>query len=398
NLDANERSTGLLVIRPAARDYAWGSPSAIPGLFGWRPTGHPVAEVWYGAHPLAPATVAGGDLDGWTLDRVIGADPVWNIGPLAAAGEDADRLPYLLKVLGVAGPLSLQVHPSKSQAETGFAREDAAHVSLAAPSRNYKDANHKPELAMAISPFEALAGFRPLADILGLLEPLDCELARAIAHAVTGGIGRALAGLLTGELGDEAAVEALADHCRRLARTSADAAYGVAARLADHYPGDPGVAVSLLLAHHRLAPGELLFVPPGCVHSYLGGMIVEVMASSDNVLRAGLTRKHIDVGELLACVDPAAEAGAGPLNIAVDGGCRTIRPPVPDFCLTDLAFDGRVPLPGAGPRIVLVLSGRAAVHADGEDAGLGPGGAVFIPDGDGAASVSGAGHAVIVHL
>ena len=333
-------------IANVPRDYAWGSRTAIAELLGRAPSGAPEAELWLGAHPGSPARVVGeGDEERTLLDVVDG------------------RLPFLLKVLAAAAPLSLQAHPTPAQAEEGFARENAAGVPLGAPSRNYKDAFHKPELIYALSdPFRALSGFRPVAETREVLAPVaddariapllerltdDASLAPVFEWLIMRGEG-------VGEL-VEAIVEASA--------TVEGPSWQTVRTLADHYPGDPGIAISLLLHTVELRPGEVLYLPAGNIHAYLEGLGIELMAASDNVLRGGLTPKHVDVPELVRVLDfrPLPAPYLAPDE--PEPGVRVFRPPVPDFELTVVSAEASrrgVEVPLAGPAIALCTDGEVA--------------------------------------
>lgn len=354
----------IIPIANVPRDYAWGSTSAIADLLGTAPSGGPEAELWLGAHPGSPA-------------RVVGTDRT-----LLEATKG--RLPFLLKVLAAAQPLSLQAHPTMEQAAEGFAREEASGVPLDAPERNYKDRFHKPEMIYALSdPFRALCGFRPVAETRALLVPVadDPRIAALLTRLVDDAALQATVEWLVG--GDDEVrelVEALGDVSR--ARTSAarDAlTWDVVARLAEIYPGDPGIAVSVLLHSVDLRPGEALYLPAGNIHAYIEGLGVELMAASDNVLRGGLTSKHVDVPELLRVLDvtphpvPYLRASEPAPGVAV------FAPEVPDFALTvlsDAALEDGVEVALRGPAIVLCTAGAATVA----DAPVERGGALFIED------------------
>ena len=387
-------------LTPAVQHYAWGSPTAIPTLLDLPADERPVAEAWFGAHPSAPSVLHGDDGDA-ELPAVIAADAD------AVLGEDVrarfgPALPYLLKVIAADSPLSLQVHPHHERAIGGYVREDAVGIPLDAPDRSYRDRNHKPELVYALTRFEAMCGFRAPRRAAELLEGLDAQLARQLlgilrSQPSVAGIETAFTWLLRPDSRPKPdAVEELAAACAaRLADGSlSPRADRTVLRLQAAYPGDPGVATSLLLNPVTLQPGEALFVPVGGVHAYLRGVGVEIMASSDNVLRAGLTPKHVDVDELLRNVDYVA---APPIRIAPErfhGATRVYYAPVDDFELsvTHVTDGASHPLPGRGPRILLCLEG--AVTASSEHDGqlhLARGQAAFVPASDGPLHVSGAG-------
>jgi len=359
-----------------------------------------------------------------TLSSVVAADPGAALGDEVFDRYGA-RLPYLLKIIAPAAPLSLQVHPSIAQAEAGYAAEDAAGVDISDPTRNYKDRNHKPELLLALSEYEALCGFRAPRRVLDVLETLSDPVSQklhAILRADTNaeGVQRAFECLLSADSRPSPdAVAAVADGCAARLNTGTSPsvrADRIVVLLAEHYPGDPGVVASLLLNPVTLHPGEALFVPAGSVHAYLSGVGVEIMAASDNVLRAGLSPKHIDVPELLRTVDYVA---APPIRIAPERtgpATRTYFAPVDDFelSLTELTDAHTfVPLPGRGPRVLLTLRGAMEVECGGDVGAAGSerdqhsdpraprtvrtlnqGEAVFVGAGEGGLRVRGVGQLV----
>jgi mannose-6-phosphate isomerase len=338
------------------RDYAWGSTTAIAELFGRAASGGPEAELWLGAHPASPSRILDPSQTGGARDLAewIARDPHAALGiQAAAAGAGAPRLPYLMKVLAAEGPLSLQAHPSSEQAREGFARENAAGVPLDAPERNYKDAFHKPELLYALSDrFEALCGFRQVADALADVERLvdaadpgssalvafrNRLAVRADAEQV---LRNVVAWLLESAAGVAELVAETVAAAARVVQQAGEASDEPATRpfvtvgtLSAAFPNDPGIVLSLLLHRVTLRRGEALYLPAGNIHAYLHGLGVELMASSDNVLRGGLTRKHIDIAELMRVLHftplpvpyLAAESKLGDIEI--------FRPDVPDFQL-----------------------------------------------------------------
>ncbi|WP_298460458.1 mannose-6-phosphate isomerase, class I [uncultured Cellulomonas sp.] len=385
-------------MQPTTRDYAWGSPTAIPGLLGLPVDGSPVAELWFGAHPSSPALVEAAEHP--DLAALIASDPSAMLGDDVRA-RFGDCLPYLLKLIAPAQPLSLQVHPHVDRARAGFDAEERAGIPVDAPHRSYRDRNHKPELVYALTPFEALCGFRAprrAAELFaGLASPLADKLHGVLrADPSPAGVRAAFTSLLDpADRPSAQDVAELVEACReRLAAGSTSPrADATVLTLAAAYPGDPGVVAALLLNPVSLQPGEALFVPAGGVHAYLGGLGVEVMANSDNVLRAGLTAKHVDVDELLECVDYVA---APPIRTAPEvfhGATRVFYAPVDDFelSITDLDDDGVHPLPGRGPRVLLCLDGVVTVSSAGHSVRLERGGSVFVPAAEGSLTACGAG-------
>lgn len=391
-------------IHGVRRDYAWGSATQIPQILGLARDSRPFAEMWFGAHHAGPSTFM--DAAEQDLAAAIAAAPRAHLGADVVA-RFGPRLPYLLKVLSAQQPLSLQVHPTISQASVGFAREERAGIALDAPQRQYPDANHKPELIFALTKFEGLCGFRAPRRAAEILTGLDAPLAQELVEILhytpdARGVRAAFSRILHPQTrATPREVEQVVAACASREAGSSPSARTdrIVQLLSEHYPGDPGVVTSLLLNPVTLQPGEALFVPAGCVHAYLHGTGVEVMASSDNVLRAGLTRKHIDVEELLRLVDCVA---APPIRIAPEvfnGVTRVFYAPVDDFELsvTDLDQDsdsGWVSLPGRGPRIALCLDGEIKLRTAAHTLDLHRGHAVFITAEQGPVHVRGGGRLV----
>lgn len=367
-------------ITNTPRDYAWGSMTAMAELLGTTPSGAPEAELWFGAHPGSPTRIVGGE------------------GTLA---DVAPQLPFLLKVLAAASPLSLQAHPTTEQAVAGFAAENAAGIPLNASERNYRDASAKPEILYALSEeFRALCGFRPVEETRTLLLPVsgDERIAPLLERLIDDSSLRStFEWLITRGDGVEELIAALVE----TSAIAADLAWDTVRRLADSYPGDPGIAISLLMHTAVLRPGQVLYLPAGNIHAYLEGLGIELMASSDNVLRGGLTPKHVDVDELLTVLDfrplplPLLEPEVPQPGVAV------FRPDVPDFVLTVVSPDAATAglmLPLIGPAIALCTSG--AVTLSGHE--LERGQSVYVADepslvisGDGMLFVASVGVAAV---
>ncbi|MFF0964101.1 mannose-6-phosphate isomerase, class I [Streptomyces sp. NPDC003703] len=366
------------------RPYAWGSTTAIPHLLGVEPSGEPQAEMWMGAHPGAPSRTGRG-----TLAAVIDADPERELGAEAVA-RFGPRLPFLLKLLAAGAPLSLQVHPDLDQAREGYADEERRGVPADAPQRNYKDANHKPELICALTEFDGLCGFRAPAEAAALLAALDVDSLKPYvdllrARPEEAALREVLTAILTADPAETArTVGEAATACARLGGDHAPYA-----GIAHHYPGDPGVLAAMLLNHVRLQPGEALFLGAGIPHAYLNGLGVEIMANSDNVLRCGLTPKHVDVPELLRIVRfEAADPGVLRPEAAPDGE-EVYETPIDEFRLSRYVLPEGAPahdLTLATPQILLCTAG--SVRAGEEE--LTPGQSVFVPAGE-KAEVSGTG-------
>ncbi len=379
----------MFKIKGQVQNAAWGDLDAIARIVGFEPNGEPQAEYWLGAHPKAPSEivddVGSAVVTDRSLEKFIAANPVDLLGVDVA--ERFGELPFLLKILAAAKPLSIQAHPSLDQARDGFARENDAGIDLGARVRSYKDPNHKPEMICALTPFEAKCGLRPVAELLDLLSLFGHNL---IVHwrrllersAETGdpaALKEAVEWLL--RLDDGTAAE-LVDALASETRTLVDDAGADAGRyfseltwtlqIAESFPGDIGVAVALMLNHLTLQPGEAMYLGSGNLHAYLSGVGIELMANSDNVLRGGLTSKHIDVDELLSvvCYEPLRPPVQRPTSQN-----HRFDTPIPEFSLTRVIGPGFRPEDGPpnepisidvtmdGPEIVLVTDGSVKLVA-----------------------------------
>jgi len=369
----------LLSLSNVPRDYAWGSPSLLAELEGREGSGGPEAEVWFGDHPGDPADIG----DGTTLDTVTGG-----------------TLPYLLKLLAAADPLSIQVHPTIAQARDGWARE----VGLAAddPVRNYRDENHKPELIVALSDrFEALSGLRPLtatrrlldafgssAGVLALRERLS-DTDSADSYLLRDVLGWLLSGAAQVEVDDIISALDAADSEEFAAELT------VARAIAERNPGDPGVVVALLMNFIVLGRGEGIFLRAGLLHAYVSGLGVEIMAASDNVLRGGLTPKHIDVPELLSVLDMTP--GEVPVLRPTASEAVTVYPvDVADFALRRVTLTGSpVAVEVSGPAMVLVTRGVVTASGASDEVPIPVGTAVFATADETVLTLAGTGEAFV---
>lgn len=382
----------MKLLQNPVRPYAWGSRTAIAGLLG-RPTPspHPEAELWIGAHPTDPSSLIGGNGSSASLLDVLRSDPAGQLGT-ERARRWGPRLPFLLKVLAADEPLSLQAHPSAEQAAVGFAREQRAGIPLDAPQRNYKDSAHKPELMCALTEFHALAGFRPAARTVELLAALDVAQFAPYTELLAAEPGpRGLRALFTTWITLPQSVLArlrphLLDACVAHIRARGEFARvcRTALQLAEHYPNDAGVLASLLLNHLVLQPTEAVFLPAGNLHAYLHGIGVEILANSDNVLRGGLTPKHVDVPELLRVLDFSDDPVPVLTGEQVCEHQTVYRTPTDEFQLFRLDWAagqaGETRLPGGRPQILLCTEGAAELTAaDGEVLGLRRGASVWLP-------------------
>jgi mannose-6-phosphate isomerase len=379
-------------LQGAIQPYAWGSTTALAEFLGLEPTGKPQAELWLGAHPSAPAKL--GDR---RLDEVVAEDPTSVLGP-ATVAEFGPRLPYLMKILAAGEPLSLQAHPTREQAEEGFARENAAGIALDASERTYSDDWPKPEAFCGLGDVEALCGFREPAATYSLFEQLGVAGALELVAPLNGGDADALADVFERmlRLADDELnlVDEVVAAAEELASEGSLAEFaGTATELAQYYPRDPGVLAGLLLNRVAYGRNQAIFLPAGNLHAYLRGIGVEVMANSNNVLRGGLTKKHVDVPELLKLLD--FTPGLPEVMDAVEQSPGVFRypTPAPEFALWRLELDGTaLALPGEGTaRVVLAAGGTVTLRSTEQSVELSQGQAAFVLAADGAAEVNGAG-------
>ncbi|APT83225.1 mannose-6-phosphate isomerase, class I [Corynebacterium ammoniagenes] len=394
----------MQLLNSATRTYSWGSKTLIPHLQGKAASNYPIAELWYGAHPGGPATV-----EDEPLNAIIAADPQAALGENVAAEFD-NKLPFLLKILSADEPLSLQAHPSKEQALQGFARENSQGVAMDAPQRSYKDDNHKPELIVALTDFYAMAGFRPLVHTRELFDALDCEELNRYAHMhiADGRLTQdeesdSLRALFTTWITIPATtrrelIAALMECSKQLLETLHSDSWmrpvlETLIDLDELYPGDVGVLGALLLNHVQLSPGEAIYLDAGQLHAYVRGLGVEIMANSDNVLRGGLTPKHVDVPELVKVLSFNTIADPRVEQISLSDSAQVMNYPVPvnEYALTrcDLKAGQEVTTESDGPAIILCTEGSLQLTAqDGTCLELSPSDAAWVPADDGDITLS----------
>ena len=369
----------MLMLTPRAQSYPWGSRSLIAEMKGEPPANHPEAELWYGIHPGGPAAV-----DNVPLGEIIAKDPEFHLG-IKCQERFGDQLPYLLKLLAAGEPLSLQAHPSLEQAREGYARENARGLPLDAPDRNYRDDNHKPELIVALTPFYAMAGFRPFKRTLELFGVLNCPtLDRYVTIAdINGGESENLRALFTTWITiPSTARKELIDDIIAAARRVVAAGQAKQwiietlqnlIKLEEFYPGDAGVLGALLLNFVTIAPGDAIYLDAGNLHAYCYGLGVEIMASSDNVLRGGLTAKHVDVPELVKVLNFNSIA-----NPSIGSNNGLFEVPNDEFSLQMVTVAGKTTITSAGPRVILCTGGEVTVHVGDEVQTLTPTQAVWV--------------------
>ena len=377
----------IAVLKNPVQDYAWGSKTAIQTLLGLPvPSEKPAAELWLGAHPKAPSEVM---IEGeWrSLEKVIERDPVSVLGK-GVAERFSNKLPFLFKVLAADRPLSIQVHPNLEEAREGFARENRLGISLDASERNYKDANHKPETLCAITPFEGLKGFRTPEAIISLMDrvsvsTLSHELVRLRKEPDGSGLKHFFTSLMSL---DQTRRERLIDEAIRGAERCAgeDRSFYWMVELNREYPGDIGVLSPLIFNLVELEPGEAIYIPAGELHAYLKGVGMELMANSDNVLRGGLTPKHVDVPELLKIVNFSPEpVGKVKLSRGLPGE-KIYATPADEFQLSVISVangDLFISERDGGVEIMICMEGEARIKDRGnkEPLVLTTGSSVIIP-------------------
>lgn len=380
------------------QNYAWGSHSALARLLGSRvPSEKPEAELWLGAHPNAPSLLLP---ERESLAQAIERDPEAMLGAPVQARFGA-RLPFLFKVLAAETPLSLQAHPTLAQAAAGFDAEEARGVPLTSPQRNYKDRSHKPELLCALTPFSALCGFRDIESTLELFQALGAPHVNYVLDALEqlptpAGLAQVFSTLLglASERRADLARETL-DRCTSLAAVEGPFQHEFtwAVHLGVLYPGDIGIVSALLLNLVKLAPGEAIYLPAGNLHAYLEGVGIEIMANSDNVLRGGLTPKHVDAAELQRVL----QFDAGPVDTLrgeLQGSARVYQTPSAEFELQSFELlTGEQPRvqDRRGPEILLCQRGTVTAHSAGEELRLEQGQSVFIAASEPDYSLSGQG-------
>ncbi|MFJ2938239.1 mannose-6-phosphate isomerase, class I [Streptomyces sp. NPDC087219] len=382
----------MYLLRNTVQPYDWGSRTLLPELMGVPPTGAPQAELWMGAHPVAPSRVVRGEAL-IPLDRVVAEDPEGELGAVTLR-RFGPRLPFLVKLLAADAPLSVQVHPDLAQAQAGFARENALGVPLDAPHRNYRDDQHKPEMIVALTRFRALCGFRSPADTADLLDSLKVPALRPYVETLRAVRGpQALAEVFRAFLRPPTGLlEAVARGLAVAVAGSEEPCVAAYDRVAQVHPGDSGLLSALMLQYVELSPGEALFLDAGIPHAYLSGLGVETMASSDNVLRCGLTSKHVDAEELTRVVRFDAPP-ARVLTPREETGEDVYPAPVDDFRLARYVLRAGEPRRRVAldaPQILLCTTGTMAISSSEETLDIGPGQAVYVPAGD-EAVLAGAG-------
>ena len=382
----------------SVQNYAWGSKTALTDLYGIaNPNNLPMAELWMGAHPKSSSKIEDASGQVRSLRDVIDADKATLLGDKVASrfGE----LPFLFKVLCADQPLSIQVHPNKKASEMGFAKENAAGIPLDAAERNYKDPNHKPELVFALTPFLAMNAFREFSEIISLLQPV-AGANNAIAHFLENpnaeGLSQLFASLLNMQREEKS-------HALAVLKAALDSQHGepwdTIRLISEFYPDDSGLFSPLLLNVVKLNPGEAMFLFAETPHAYLQGVALEVMANSDNVLRAGLTPKYIDIPELVANVKFVAKPANQLLTTPVKTDGELDFPiPVDDFAfsLHELTATG-AEIGQQSAAILFCIEGEAVLSKGEQRLVLQPGESAFISANESPVNVSGKGRLARVY-
>lgn len=404
-------SMAIYPLDNTIQKYPWGDKVLMPGFMGRsNPGNDPWAELWMGAHPKAPSMALCPDGYRLGLDKLVESDP---LGMLGREAEKcfAGKLPFLFKLLSAGMPLSIQAHPSKLKAQRGFAKEQEAGIPLDAPERNYRDANHKPETVVALTRFDGICGFRPIDEIIGNIKLASGTRWRNYAGRLAADPGRLELSVLfynmvsLKEQNKATVLNATRIRAERLVQEEAPgsavaATFGWILKLMDEYPGDIGALAPLLLNLFTLEPGQALFLAAGEPHAYLGGLAAEIMANSDNVLRGGLTSKHIDIPELISVLN----FDSHPINIlkAKPGPDGFSSYPVhcDDFMISRARPQGSLAVVDRpkSPEILLCTDGQLEISLPpgrqgkaGQAVGLNKGESLFIPASETTYRIEGSG-------
>ncbi|EAM8480237.1 mannose-6-phosphate isomerase [Salmonella enterica] len=382
----------------SVQNYAWGSKTALTELYGIaNPQQQPMAELWMGAHPKSSSRITTANGETVSLRDAIEKNKTAMLGE--AVANRFGELPFLFKVLCAAQPLSIQVHPNKRNSEIGFAKENAAGIPMDAAERNYKDPNHKPELVFALTPFLAMNAFREFSDIVSLLQPV-AGAHSAIAHFLQAPNAERLSQLFASLLNMQGEEKSRALAVLKAALNSQQGEPWQTIRvISEYYPDDSGLFSPLLLNVVKLNPGEAMFLFAETPHAYLQGVALEVMANSDNVLRAGLTPKYIDIPELVANVKFEPKPAGKLLTAPVKSGAELDFPiPVDDFAfsLHDLALQ-ETSICQHSAAILFCVEGEAVLRKDEQRLVLKPGESAFIGADESPVNASGTGRLARVY-
>lgn len=363
----------LFSLDNSIRPYDWGTQTTLYELFGIaNPDNQPQAEIWMGAHPGAPSTVLLDHSKTIALDVLIESAPEDILGKTIAK-RFAGKLPYLFKVLSAATPLSIQVHPGKQQAKAGYKKDNQAGLAPNAPNRNYRDDNHKPELMYALTPFRAMCGFRRPAEIAGLFSQLRHPQVDELLNTLeSGGLQSFWQQLLKLS---QAPLKEMIHQALTLSRHNDHPAIQELKRLNIFYPGDAGVFSPMILNLIDMQPGEAIYLDAGTPHAYLEGTGMEIMANSDNVLRAGLTGKHMDIAELMATINfDVSDIEKFMVRPQQQGDQLDFPVPVPDFAFGVIPVRAEAYVKASGSaEIIFCIEGHINIEVNGDSQTLSSG-------------------------
>lgn len=392
--------------------YAWGSSTGLTECLGIpNPGDGPLAELWMGAHPKAPSLAIVGD-ERKRLDDLIKEDPEAFLGHNALV-RFGPALPYLFKVLSAAVPLSIQAHPAKHKAEKGYERENLAGIPLNAADRNYRDRNHKPEMAIALTHFEGLYGFMPIEEIIENIRLVTASPERfeSLVGRLARNPGRVELSVFFYSIiaSDAITKKSLLEDARRSIEAliahgalspEQEASFRWAERLFELFPGDIGALAPLILNHLVLEPGEAVYIGPGELHAHLLGTCLEIMANSDNVIRGALTGKYIDVPELISVLSFNSERTASIRPERLSPAEEQYPAPEPDFQISHLcvAQGDSLKREVKGPEILLCTKGHVRLEESEGTVELDRGGSAFVRSDAGSYSISGEGDAFLAYL
>lgn len=378
----NQTQPFFFPMNNVIQDYAWGSSTSIESLFGIENPSHkPQAELWMGAHPNGCSSATFND-ESILLSDLINQDKASFLSSVTA--EMFGELPYLFKVLAAEKALSIQVHPNKQQAVDGYNKEEQAGIPLTAFNRNYKDNNHKPELVYALTDYQAMNGFRDFNESISLFKSMNLK---SITHFVSAfeeqpnsmGLNVFFKNILS--LSDDKKETAI-NELMAYAKVQCDSPlFALLVDLEIQYPNDIGLFTPLMLNVITLKPGQAMYLHACTPHAYIKGTGLEIMANSDNVLRAGLTPKYMDIDELMACtlfnVTPfdsllmTPEVIAGGVNYPI---------PVDDFNFSVLEMVNALPLNTTSAEVLFAINSDMTVtHISGQTVIVKKGHSVFIP-------------------
>lgn len=379
---SNEQAPKFLKLNNPIKNYAWGCADLLPDLFDVdNQESEPLAEVWMGAHPGGSSTLTLGNNE-LSLADFIALDKPAILSPVTE--KHFGELPYLFKILTAQKALSIQVHPDKFTAEQGFQREQEQGIDLGDFRRNYKDANHKPELVYALGEFQAMNGFRSFEAIINNVREVNIPQLEAALQAFesdlsANGLERFFVRMLT--MQGQEKEQVLAALVAYSTQHQHDETHALICSLAEQYPNDIGLLCPLLLNVITLQPGDSMYLSARTPHAYVKGACLEIMANSDNVLRAGLTAKHIDIDELVngTTFDPRS-LDSLLLRPSVVDGSSYYSIPVEDFRFEiHMPNNGKTYQVNSAEIVLAIDCDTTLTHGNGESMTIVKGESLFIP-------------------